>query len=770
MASLEGRSVASSYKDLLQVSNSNSGIDGTARIVSDGEGTNSNLYLSTTQVGIGGQPTEVLDVTGNAKISGGIGVGVSPSSSYVLYGSGSGSPTIRLTDTTNSTILDLRADDTGVLIRSTGNHPLRLNTNQTDRVTITNGGDVQLQERLTFSGTNNSIIASSITPHSNGFIYITGGSSGIVIGDDTPSSKIQVMNDAEIRFEVNGSEKMRLDSTGLGIGTANPDTNIHIHKGSAGSVDSHSNAVLTLENNGSVALQFLSPNSDNNIIFFGDVNDNDNGYIAYQHGSTPNLGFIVDGSEVLNLNNSKLATFSGNALISSNNNPELAINNTAQHHYKIISADNGGTAQLHFKNETLSAYPLVLSHDASAGSRVGIGTHQAHAYDAGADNLVVFDSGNAGITIAGGTSGQSNIHFGDGTGANSYRGVIMYRHGSNDDMRFYTAGSHRLTFSSSGDILPAVDDAQDLGSSSLRFDDIFAQSGTVNSSDERLKDNIADSSLGLEFINALRPVEYKFKDYTYDIEKEKAVEAEEAVYETVVIQEAVEAKEAVMGTRQKTVSKEVEKTKTEIVEEDGNYVQKEISYTETIEEPQYEEVNLYDEDGNKIQRLVSEAIEAVEGVEFQEATYYTEDDELPEGKEVGDIKTEEIQAVEAVEAKDAVYEDVLHKIPVMEEYEVEPAVEAVEEITEERLVSEAIEAKDAVMETKEKTFVRTHFGLIAQEVEQVLKDSSLTNNDFAGLIYDEDADRYGIRYHELISPLIKAVQELSKKVTDLENK
>lgn len=38
----------------------------------------------------------------------------------------------------------------------------------------------------------------------------------------------------------------------------------------------------------------------------------------------------------------------------------------------------------------------------------------------------------------------------------------------------------------------------------------------------------------------------------------------------------------------------------------------------------------------------------------------------------------------------------------MEEYEVEPAVEAVEEITEEKLVSEAIEAKDAVMETKEK--------------------------------------------------------------------
>ena len=101
-------------------------------------------------------------------------------------------------------------------------------TSGTERMRIDSSGDLQLQERLTFSGTNDSIIASSITPHSNGFIYITGGSGGIVIGDDTPSSRIQILNDAEIRFEVNGSEKMRLDSTGLGIGTNSPDAKLEI--------------------------------------------------------------------------------------------------------------------------------------------------------------------------------------------------------------------------------------------------------------------------------------------------------------------------------------------------------------------------------------------------------------------------------------------------------------------------------------------------------------------------------------------------------------
>jgi hypothetical protein len=53
MASLENQKISESYKDLLQVSNSNSGIDGTARVVSDGEDTASKLYLDTSRVGVG---------------------------------------------------------------------------------------------------------------------------------------------------------------------------------------------------------------------------------------------------------------------------------------------------------------------------------------------------------------------------------------------------------------------------------------------------------------------------------------------------------------------------------------------------------------------------------------------------------------------------------------------------------------------------------------------------------------------------------------------
>jgi hypothetical protein len=66
---------------------------------------------------------------------------------------------------------------------------------------------------------------------------------------------------------------------------------------------------------------------------------------------------------------------------------------------------------------------------------------------------------------------------------------------------------------------------------------------------------------------------------------------------------------------------------------------------------------------------------------------------------------------------------------------------------------------------------RTHYGLIAQEVKQTL--DSLGIEDFGGWILDDLEDLnspQALRYEEFISPLIKAVQELSAKIAILENK
>ena len=61
-----------------------------------------------------------------------------------------------------------------------------------------------------------------------------------------------------------------------------------------------------------------------------------------------------------------------------------------------------------------------------------------------------------------------------------------------------------------------------------------------------------------------------------------------------------------------------------------------------------------------------------------------------------------------------------------------------------------------------------HYGLIAQETESAILSSHVQQNgDTTPIVdHDEKSDRYGLRYTELISPMIKAVQELSSMLMD----
>jgi len=61
---------------------------------------------------------------------------------------------------------------------------------------------------------------------------------------------------------------------------------------------------------------------------------------------------------------------------------------------------------------------------------------------------------------------------------------------------------------------------------------------------------------------------------------------------------------------------------------------------------------------------------------------------------------------------------------------------------------------------------RTHYGLIAQDVETVLSDISKPTSGFAGFIKDDISEeqdgsqyRYGLRYTEFVAPLIQAVKD-----------
>ncbi len=65
-----------------------------------------------------------------------------------------------------------------------------------------------------------------------------------------------------------------------------------------------------------------------------------------------------------------------------------------------------------------------------------------------------------------------------------------------------------------------------------------------------------------------------------------------------------------------------------------------------------------------------------------------------------------------------------------------------------------------------------HYGLIAQETEQALNEAKAKKglgSESAIVDYDKTSDRYGLKYSELIAPLIKALQEISQKISSTES-
>lgn len=75
-----------------------------------------------------------------------------------------------------------------------------------------------------------------------------------------------------------------------------------------------------------------------------------------------------------------------------------------------------------------------------------------------------------------------------------------------------------------------------------------------------------------------------------------------------------------------------------------------------------------------------------------------------------------------------------------------------------------------IIETTSREGLRDHYGFVAQEVKEAL-DITGIGDGFAGWVLDDHTDpdsRQNLRYSEFISPLVKAVQELSDMVESLQ--
>ena len=125
-----------------------------------------------------------------------------------------------------------------------------------------------------------------------------------------------------------------------------------------------------------------------------------------------------------------------------------------------------------------------------------------------------------GVNTSSGTSSAARIQVEqDGGGGSTYIPGRIEFQCATDASGIPSAGSCVVTATA---FRPGANDAYDLGTSSYRYDDVFATNGTIDTSDLNRKTAIEDTDLGLDFVEKLRPVSYKFKDYTAQQETEDA--------------------------------------------------------------------------------------------------------------------------------------------------------------------------------------------------------------------------------------------------------
>ncbi len=70
--------------------------------------------------------------------------------------------------------------------------------------------------------------------------------------------------------------------------------------------------------------------------------------------------------------------------------------------------------------------------------------------------------------------------------------------------------TYGTSFLFNSSLVPLSDNVYTLGSSSQRWSVVYAANGTIQTSDSRLKQDIHESDLGLDFIMDLRPVSYRW--------------------------------------------------------------------------------------------------------------------------------------------------------------------------------------------------------------------------------------------------------------------
>lgn len=167
-----------------------------------------------------------------------------------------------------------------------------------------------------------------------------------------------------------------------------------------------------------------------------------------------------------------------------------------------VAATGSGLPKLGINAEADSSNRLAIGAEASLFSHDGAG-HQLKVNKAASAER-------ASILFQSNWSGRAEMGL---MGDNAWR-LKTSTDGSSWTDALVIAGDGSAHFA--GALRPATDNSQTLGTSAARWSAVWSATGTIETSDMRLKTEIAPSDLGLAFILALKPVRYRWRDAVSD--------------------------------------------------------------------------------------------------------------------------------------------------------------------------------------------------------------------------------------------------------------
>ena len=136
------------------------------------------------------------------------------------------------------------------------------------------------------------------------------------------------------------------DSGSVGVGENSPMSLLHIKSGDSGASSVESGSFLTVESNGTSAIQMLSGTSSNNYIYFGDSGDTNTGSIQYSHGANALIFRANGGSERLRITsggNVSIQNDSGKFTVGAGDDLQMYHDGT---HSRIVDNRDSGTLRL----------------------------------------------------------------------------------------------------------------------------------------------------------------------------------------------------------------------------------------------------------------------------------------------------------------------------------------------------------------------------------------------------------------------------------------